>query len=88
MKSASRRNGCAIASFLVRWVRQLVAAAERHQIDVDEYKDIADHVIGADNAGFDSGEFVVETYRIIRRGRAMRCRGSNIAPINSTLHVY
>ena len=50
-----------------------VAAVERHQIDVDEYKDIADHVIGADNAGFDSGEFVVETYRIIRRGRAMRC---------------
>ena len=50
-----------------------VAAAERHQMDVNEYKDIADHVIVADTAGSDSGEYVVETYRIIRRGRAMRC---------------
>ena len=51
-----------------------VAAAERYQKDVDEYKDIADHVIVADTAGSDSGDYVVETYRIIRRGRAMRCR--------------
>ena len=50
-----------------------VTAAERHQMDVDEYKDIADHVIMAHTAGSDSGEYVVETYRIIRRGRAMRC---------------
>ena len=49
-----------------------VAAAERHQMDVVEYKDIADRVIVADTAGSDSGEYVVETYRIIRRGRAMR----------------
>ena len=33
-----------------------VAAAERHQMDVDEYKDIAEHVIVADTAGSDSGE--------------------------------
>ncbi|MEC8174592.1 MAG: GNAT family N-acyltransferase [Pseudomonadota bacterium] len=49
-----------------------VAAAERHQMDVVEYKDIADHVIVADTAGSDSDEYVVETYRIIRRDRAMR----------------
>ena len=53
--------------------RTPVAAAERHQMDVDEYKDIADHVIVADTAGSDSGEYVVETYRVIRRSRAMRC---------------
>ena len=41
---------------------------------IDEYKDIAGHVIGADTASSDSGEYVIETYRIIRRGRAMRCR--------------
>ena len=52
-----------------------VAAAERHQMDVDEYKDIADHMIVADTAGSDSGEYVVGTYRLIRRGRAMRCGG-------------
>ena len=52
-----------------------VAAAERHQMDIYEYKDIAVHVIVADTAGSDSGEYVVETYRIIRRGRAMRCGG-------------
>ena len=45
--------------FLVRWMRHLLAAAERHQIDVDEYKDIADHVIVADTAGSDSGEYVL-----------------------------
>ena len=50
-----------------------VAAAERHQMDVDEYKDIADHMFVADTVGSDIGEYVVEKYRIIRRGRAMRC---------------
>ena len=52
----------------------LVAAAERHQMGIAEYKDIAGHVIVADTASSDSGEYVIETYRIIRRGRAMRCR--------------
>ena len=50
-----------------------VAASERHQIDNEEYKDIADHVIVADTAGSYGGEYAVETYRIILRGRAMRC---------------
>ena len=51
------------------------AAVERYQIDVNEYKDIADHVIVADTAGSDSGEYVFGTYRLIRRGWAMRCGG-------------
>ncbi len=73
MKSASRRNGCAIASFFGEMGATPVAAAERHKMDVDEYKIIADRVIVADTAGSDSGENVVETNHIIRRGRAMRC---------------
>ena len=52
-----------------------VAAAERYQMDVNEYSDIADHVIVADTAGSNSCEYVVGTYRLIRRGRAMRCGG-------------
>ena len=51
------------------------AAAERHQMDVDKYDDIADHLIVTDIAGSDSGEYVVGTYRLIRRGPAMRCGG-------------
>lgn len=51
------------------------AAAEQHQMDVDEYEDIADYVIVTDTAGPDSGEYGVGTYRLISRGSAVRCGG-------------
>jgi len=51
------------------------ALAVRHQIDVDEYDDVADHLIVTDTTVSDIGEYVVGTYRLIRRGPAMRCGG-------------
>ena len=64
-----------------------VAAAERHQIDVDEYKDIADHVIVTDTLVSIAASLSLR--RIVSSVGAGQCAaGSNIAPINSTLHVY
>ena len=44
-------------------------------MDVDEYEDIANHVIVADTAGSNISQYVVGTYRFVRCGWAMRCGG-------------